>query len=108
MRFKRFVIGAAATIVLSAPAAYCQSADTAALVNSFIGVGETATSTLSNLAAQRQALQMEREQQQSAFERQELQQEQAVAQRHHCPAGESGAVVIHADGSTSLICEQRR
>jgi hypothetical protein len=92
-----------------------QNANTAALVNSFIGVGETATSTLSSIAAQRQALEIEREQlqaqreqQQSAFERQELQQEQAVAQRHHCPAGESGAVVIHADGSTSLICEQRR
>jgi hypothetical protein len=104
----RGILAGALWLLADAAPVWPQSANTAALVNSFIGVGEQATSTLSNLAAQRQALQMEREQQQSAFERQELQQEQAVAQRHHCPTGESGAVVIHADGSTSLICEQRR
>jgi hypothetical protein len=108
MRFKHFVIGTAATIVLSAPAAYCQSANTAALVNSFIGVGETATSTLSSLAEQRQALELQREEAQQIENQRANQQDQAEAQRHHCPIGESGAVLIHADGTRELICEQRR
>jgi hypothetical protein len=38
-----------------------QSSNTAALVNSFIGAGETVTSTLSSLAAQHQALELQRE-----------------------------------------------
>ena len=37
----------------------------------------------------------------------QLQQDQAAAQRHHCQPGYVGAVIIHADGTRSLICEQR-
>jgi hypothetical protein len=85
-----------------------QSANTAALVNSFIGVGESATSTLSSLATQHQALELQREQAQQTQQERANQQDQADAQQHHCPAGESGAVLVHADGSRELICEQRR
>jgi hypothetical protein len=84
-----------------------QSANTAALVNSFIGVGEQATSTLSSLAAQHQALQMQREQAQQMQQERALQQDQAAAQRHHCQPGYTGAGIVHADGTRELICERR-
>src|SRR5215469_10677365 len=106
MRFKHFVIGMAIALALSAPA-YSQS-NTAALVNSFIGVGETATSTLGNLAAQHQALELQREQAQQMQQTQQLEQDQAAAQSHHCQPGYTGALIIHADGTRELICERRR
>ena len=103
MRFKHFVIGMAIALALSA-LAYAQS-NTATLVNSFIGVGETATSTLGNLAAQHQALELQREQ---AQQMQQTQQDQAAAQSHHCQPGYTGALIVHADGTRELICERRR
>ena len=103
MRFKHFVIGMVIALALSA-LAYAQS-NTAALVNSFIGVGETATSTLGNLAAQHQALELQREQ---AQQMQQTQQDQAAAQSHRCQPRYTGALIVHADGTRELICEQRR
>jgi hypothetical protein len=88
-----------------------QSANTAALVNSFIGVGEQATSTLSSLAAQHQALELQREQMQQMQQMQQeraFQQDQAAAQRHHCQPGYMDALIVHADGTRELICEPRR
>jgi hypothetical protein len=106
MQFKHFLIVAAAAISLSAPA-YAQS-NTAALVNSFIGVGETATSTLGAMAAQHQALELQREQTRQMQQTQQLQQDQAAAQSHHCQPGYSGALIIHADGTRELICEHAK
>ena len=103
MRFKHCLIGVAAALSLSAPA-YAQS-NSAALVSEFIGVGEQATSTLNSMAAQHQALGLQREQ---ARQMQQTQQDQAAAQSHHCQPGYTGAVLIHADGTRELICEQRR
>jgi hypothetical protein len=85
-----------------------QSANTAALVNSFVGVGEQATSTLSSIAAQHQALELQREQARQMQQAQQLQQDQAAAQSHHCQPGYTGALIVHADGTRELICEQRR
>jgi hypothetical protein len=82
-----------------------QTANTAALVNSFIGVGEQATSTLNSMAMQHQALGLQREQ---ARQMQQAQQDQAAAQSHHCQPGYTGALIVHADGTRELICEQRR
>ncbi len=67
----------AGTLRLLADAApvWPQSANTAALVNSFVGVGETATSTLSSLAAQHQALELQREQARQMQQAQQLQQD---------------------------------
>jgi hypothetical protein len=70
-----------------------QSGNTAALVNSFIGVGETATSTLSSLAAQHQALELQREQAQQIENQRTFQQDQAAAQSHHCQPGYTGALL---------------
>jgi hypothetical protein len=107
MKFKGYVIGLAAALSLSAQAAYAQS-NTAALVNEFLGVGEQATSTLGSLAAQHQALQLQREQARQMQQAQQLQQDQAEAQRHRCQPGYTGALIVHADGTRELICEQRR
>jgi hypothetical protein len=85
-----------------------QSANTAALVNSFVGVGEQATSTLGTLAAQHQALELQREQARQMQQTRQLQQDQAAAQRHHCQPGYTGALIVHADGTRELICEQSR
>jgi len=73
-------------------------------VSEFIGVGEQATSTLNSMAAQHQALELQREQ---ARQMQQTQQDQAAAQSHHCQPGYTGALIVHADGTRSLICEQR-
>src|SRR5215471_4131947 len=85
-----------------------QTANTAALVNSFIGVGEQATSTLNSMAMQHQALELQREQARQMQQIQQLEQDQAAAQSHHCQSGYTGALIIHADGTRELICEQRR
>jgi hypothetical protein len=82
-----------------------QSANTAALVNSFIGVGEQATSTLNSMAMQHQALELQREQMRQM---QQLQQDQAAAQSHHCQPGYTGALIVHADGTRELICQPWR
>ena len=103
---KQFVIGAVSTLALRAPA-YAQS-NTAALVSEFVGVGERATSTLRAMAAQHQALELQREQARQMQQTQQLQQDQAAAQRHHCQPGYTAAVIVHADGTRELICEQRR
>ena len=105
MRFKHFLIGVAAVLSLSVPT-FAQS-NSAALVSEFIGVGEQATSTLSSMAAQHQALELQREQARQMQQAQQLQQDQAAAQSHHCQPGYVGAVIVHVDGSRSLICEQR-
>jgi hypothetical protein len=73
-------------------------------VNSFIGAGSMAANTLGSLAAQNRAAAMQQQQ----FEAQQLQQDQAAAQSHHCQPGYSGALLVHADGTRELICEQRR
>jgi len=106
LNVKQFVIGAVAALALSAPA-YAQS-NSAALVSEFVGVGEQATSTLGAMAAQHQALELQREQARQMQQTRQLQQDQAAAQRHHCQPGYTGAVLIHADGTRELICERRR
>jgi hypothetical protein len=103
----RGIIAGALWLLADAVPVWPQSANTAALVNSFIGVGEQATSTLSSLAAQHQALQMQREQTQQMQQERALQQDQAAAQRHHCQPGYTGALIVHADGTRELICERR-
>jgi hypothetical protein len=87
----------------------------AAAISQFVGVGQQVTGALTSMAAQHQALQMQqqqlqmqREQQEQALEQRALEREQAAAQRHHCRLGYTGAVLIHADGTRELICEQRR
>jgi hypothetical protein len=107
LNVKQFVIGAAAALALSAPA-YAQSNTAAALVSEFVGVGEQATSTLGAMAAQHQALELQREQARQMQQTRQLKQDQAATQRHHCQPGYTGAVLIHADGTRELICEQRR
>jgi len=106
MRFKHCLIGVAAALSLSAPA-YAQS-NSAALVSEFIGVGEQATSTLNSMAAQHQALELQREQARQMQQTQQLQQDQAAAQSHRCQPGYTGALIIHEDGTRELICERRR
>jgi hypothetical protein len=115
MRFKDFIISTAAAMTINAPAAYCQNYNTAATISSFLGAGTTAVNTLNSMAAQHQALELQREQMQAqrqqqdnASEQRALERERLAAQRHHCPAGYIGAVIIHADGSKSLICEERQ
>jgi hypothetical protein len=104
---KGLVAGALWLLADAAPV-WPQSANTAALVNSFIGAGEQATSTLSSLAAQRQALELQREQAQQIENQRAFQQDQAAAQSHHCRPGYTGALLVHADGTRELICEPRR
>jgi hypothetical protein len=104
---KGLVAGALWLLADAAPV-WPQSANTAALVNSFIGVGEQATSTLSSLAAQHQALELQRAQAQQIENQRAFQQDQAAAQSHHCQPGYTGALLVHADGTRELICEQRR
>jgi type VI protein secretion system component VasK len=111
----RGILAGALWLLADAAPVWPQSANTAALVNSFIGVGEQATSTLNSMAMQRQALEMQREQmqaqrqqQQQALEQRALEREQAAAQRHHCQPGYTGALIVHADRTRELICEQRR
>jgi len=85
-----------------------QTANTAALVNSFIGVGKQATSTLNSMAMQHQALELQREQARQMQQTQQLEQDQAAAQSHRCQPGYTGALIVHADGTRELICERRR
>jgi conjugative relaxase-like TrwC/TraI family protein len=73
-----------------------------------IGVGEQATSTLNSMAMQHQALELQREQARQMQQAQQFQQDQAAAQSHHCQPGYTGALIVHADGTRELICEQRR
>ena len=115
MRFKDFIISTAAAMTINAPAAYCQNYNTAATITSFLGAGTTAVNTLNSMAAQHQALELQREQmqaqrqqQQQALEQRALEREQATAQRHHCQPGYTGALIVHADGTRELICERRR
>lgn len=56
------LLAGALWLLADAAPVWPQSTNTAALVNSFIGGGKTATSTLSSLAAQHQALERQREQ----------------------------------------------
>jgi hypothetical protein len=105
--YRGLVVGALWLLADAAPVRP-QSANTTALVNSFIGVGETATSTLSSLAAQYQALELQRAQARQMQQAQQLQQDQAAAQSHHCQPGYAGALLVHANGTRELICEQRR
>jgi hypothetical protein len=102
------VIAGVLWVMADALPVWPQSANTAALVNSFIGVGEQATSTLNSMAMQHQALELQREQARQMQQTQQLQQDQAAAQSHHCQPGYTGALIIHADGTRELICEQRR
>ena len=104
----RGVLAGALWLLAEAAPVWPQSANTAALDNSFIGVGAQATSTLSSLAAQHQALELQREQAQQIENQRAFQQDQAVAQSHHCQPGYTGALIVHADGTRELICEQRR
>jgi hypothetical protein len=104
---KGFLAGALWLLADAAPV-WPQSGNTAALVNSFIGVGAQATSTFGALAAQHQALELQREQAQQIQQERALQLDQAAAQRHHCQPGCTGALIVHADGTRELICEQRR
>ena len=100
----RGILAGALWLLADAAPGWPQSANSAALVSEFIGVGEQATSTLSSMAAQHQALELQREQ---ARQMQQTQQDQAAAQSHHCQPGYTGALIVHADGTRSLICEQR-
>jgi hypothetical protein len=96
------VIAGVLWVMADALPVWPQSANTAALVNFFIGVGEQATSTLNSMAMQHQALELQREQ---ARQMQQTQQDQAAAQSHHCQPGYTGALIVHADGTRELICE---
>jgi hypothetical protein len=102
------ILAGALWLLADAAPVWPQSANTAALVNSFIGVGEQATSTLNSMAMQHQALELQREQARQIQQAQQLQQDQAAAQSHHCQPGYTGALIVHADGTRELICEQRR
>jgi len=102
------LLAGALWLLADAAPVWPQSANTASLVNSFIGVGEAATSTLSSLAAQHQALELQRAQARQLQQAQQLRQDQAAAQSHHCQPGYIGALIVHADGTRELICEQRR
>ena len=102
------ILAGALWLLADAAPVWPQSANTAALVNSFIGVGEQATSTLNSMAMQHQALELQREQARQMQQTQQLQQDQAAAQSHHCQPGYTGALIVHADGTRELICEQRR
>jgi hypothetical protein len=102
------VIAGVLWVMADALPVWPQSANTAALVNSFIGVGEQATSTLNSMAMQHQALELQREQARQMQQAQQLQQDQAAAQRHRCQPGYTGALIVHADGTRELICERRR
>jgi hypothetical protein len=102
------VISGVLWVMADALPVWPQSANTAALVNSFIGVGEQATSTLNSMAMQHQALELQREQARQMEQTQQLQQDQAAAQSHHCQPGYTGALIVHADGTRELICERRR
>ena len=102
------VIAGVLWVMADALPVWPQSANTAALVNSFIGVGEQATSTLNSMAMQHQALELQREQARQIQQTQQLQQDQAAAQSHHCQPGYTGALIVHAEGTRELICEQRR
>jgi hypothetical protein len=104
----RGLLAGALWLLADAAPVWPQSANTAALVNSFIGVGEQATSTLSSLAAQHQALELQREQAQQIENQRAFQQDQTAAQSHHCQPGYTGALLVHADGTRELICEPRR
>ena len=107
-RIYRGILAGALWLLADAAPVWPQSANTAALVNSFVGVGEQATSTLGALAAQHQALELQREQARQMQQTQQLQQDQATAQSHHCQPGYTGALIVHADGTRELICERRR
>jgi hypothetical protein len=102
------VVAGALWLLAAAAPVWPQSANTAALVNSFIGVGAQATSTLSSLAVQHQALELQREQMQQMQQERAFQQDQAAAQSHHCQLGYMGALLVHADGTRELICEPRK
>ncbi|MBV8138920.1 MAG: hypothetical protein JO121_25330 [Deltaproteobacteria bacterium] len=73
------ILAGALRLLAQAAPVLPQSANSAALVNSFVGVGEQATSTLGALAAQHQALELQREQARHMQQAQQLQQDQAAA-----------------------------
>ena len=105
------VIAGVLWVMADALPVWPQSANTAALVNSFVGVGTTAVTTLGNLAAQQRAAAMQQQQfeaQQQAQQRAaELQQErQAPAYRPFtkCPTGYRRATVLFSDGSKHRMC----
>jgi hypothetical protein len=98
----------AGALWLLADAAPVWPQSSAAAIYQFIGGGEHATSTLGALAAQHQALELQREQARQMQQTQQFQQDQAAAQSHHCQPGYTGALIVHADGTRELICEQRR
>jgi hypothetical protein len=104
--FKGIAAGMLWVIAYAVPV-WPQSANTAALVNSFLGVGNTAANTLSSMAVQQQAREIQRQQFEQMQQERAFQQDQAAAQSHHCQVGYVGALIVHADGTRELTCERR-
>ena len=107
----RGILAGALWLLADAAPVWPQSANTAALVNSFVGVGTTAVTTLGNLAAQQRAAAMQQQQfeaQQQAQQRAaELQQERQVPAYRpltKCPTGYRRATVLFSDGSKHRMC----
>jgi hypothetical protein len=103
----RGILAGALWLLADAAPVWPQSANTAALVNSFVGVGTTAVTTLGNLAAQQRAAAMQQQQFEAQQRADELQQErQAPAYRSFtkCPTGYRRATVLFSDGSKHRMC----
>jgi type VI protein secretion system component VasK len=81
--------------------------NSAALIGPLIGAGTGAVSSLSSMAAQQRAAELQREQAQQLQQTRQLQQDQAAIRRHPCLPGSTSTMMIHADGTKSLIYEQR-
>jgi hypothetical protein len=97
----------AGALWLLADAAPVWPQNNAALIGPLIGAGTSAVNSFSSLAAQQRALELQREQTQQMQQTRQLQQDQAAIRRHPCPTGLVGAMIVHADGTRDLICEQR-
>ena len=103
----RGILAGSLWLLADAAPAWPQSSAIAPLVSTGIGAAMSLSSMANSLAAQHQALELQREQARHMQQAQQLQQDQAAAQSHHCQPGYTGALIVHADGTRSLICEQR-
>ena len=91
-----------------------QNANSATLVNSFIGAGTSAVNTLGSLAAQQRAAALQEQQfeaqqqaQRRAAKLQQMEQQRASSvyePRRKCPAGYHHATVLFGDGSKHRMC----
>ena len=108
------ILAGALWLLADAVPVWPQSANTAALVNSFVGVGTTAVTTLGNLAAQQRAAAMQQQQfeaqqqaQQLAAQLQYMEQQRplsAYQPQQKCSGGYHHATVLFSDGSKHHMC----